>query len=82
MKTNFFGEKILQPGDDIGALFAEQFDAEPEDTLTASDIEHEPDLGWTCLIRDEGLNEAQAHDFETEAALREWLTKQGVEIDG
>lgn len=82
MKKNFFGEDILQPGDDIGALFTEQFDTDPEDTLTAVDLDNDGTFGWSCTIRDEDLNEVQAHDFESEAALREWLTRQGVEIDG
>lgn len=81
MKKNFFGESILQPGDDIYAAFAEQFDTSLDDTLTASSIEHEEELGWTCLIADGGLNEMQAHDFESEQALCEWLTRQGVQID-
>lgn len=81
MKKNFFGEDILQPGDDIGALFNEQFDTDPDDTLTATDIEKDDTFGWSCTIRDEALNEVQAHDFDSEAALRAWLTRQGVETD-
>ncbi len=83
MKQNALGESILQPDDDIFAEFSEVYGANLEDTLTAFEISNEDqaDLGWTCSIRDEGLNEMQAHNFGTRDELVAWLTHQNVQIE-
>jgi hypothetical protein len=80
MKKNYFGDPILQPGDDIGAAFSESFDTDIDSTLTAWDIEHDDHLGWSATIRDEELNEIQVQDFESEEALREYLRQARVDI--
>jgi hypothetical protein len=49
-------------------------------TLTAFDIEEDDNFGWSCVIRDEDFNEIQAHDFESEDELREYLATARVEI--
>ena len=81
MKKNAFQETILQSGDDIAALFSEQFDTELGQRITASCVEHESGLGWTCLLQDENLNEVQAHDFNSREELEEWLAQQGVAVE-
>lgn len=81
MKTNTFGESILQPGDDIWATFMEAHDTEPGDSLIARFIEHDPEFGWACTIADSEGNEVQAHDFESREALVAWLRVANVEID-
>jgi hypothetical protein len=81
MKRNTFGEPILQPGDDIGAAFSETFDTDIDATLTAFDLDEDPNFGWSCVIRDEDFNEIQVHDFETEEELREYLSTARVEIE-
>lgn len=81
MKQNAFGEPILQPGDDVGAAFSETFDTDISATLTAFDLDNDPNVGWSATIRDEDFNEIQAHDFESEEALREFLSGANVEIE-
>jgi hypothetical protein len=80
MKKNFFNEPILQPGDDIGAAFSETFDTDIDALLTAWDIEHDDEMGWSATIRDEELNEIQVQDFESEEALRDYLRQAHVDI--
>lgn len=80
MKKNYFGEPIVQPGDDIGAAFGETFNTDIDATLTAWDIEYDEDFGWCASIRDEELNEVQVQDFETEEALRDYLRQARVDI--
>jgi hypothetical protein len=80
MKKNAFGEPILQPGDDIGAAFSENFDTDIDATLTAWDIEEDESFGWSAIIRDEELNEMQVHDFSSEDELRDYLRDARVEI--
>jgi hypothetical protein len=77
-----FGEAILQPGDDIGAAFMDAFDTDIDAALTARFIEFDDVCGWSCTIEDEDCNEMQVHDFESEEALREYLTNARVNIDG
>jgi hypothetical protein len=80
MKRNAFGEPILQPGDDIGAAFSENFDTDIDQTLTAFDVEEDEDFGWSATIRDEDFNEIQVHDFSSEEELRDYLSAARVEI--
>lgn len=77
-----FGEAILQPEDDVWDAFNEAFDSDPDEVFTASEIELDPNFGWTCLLHDDFHNELQAHDFESENQLRDWLAEQEVQING
>lgn len=81
MKRNMFGDMKIQPGDDIQALWNDEFGT-TEPVITAFDIGDDTDagLGWTASLTDDDLNESEVHDFESEAALRAFLAEQGVEI--
>lgn len=82
MKRNFFGEPVAQPGDDLADVFCERHGA-VDGSLTAFDLADDSaaNMGWTCSIEDDAGNELQAHDFGSEAELREWLADNGAEID-
>lgn len=81
MKRNAFGESILQHGDDVGLAFMEAFGTDISECLFARFIEHDENFGWTCTISDPEGNEIEAHDFESEAQLREWLSAAAVSIE-
>ncbi len=80
MKHNLFGERILQPGDDIYVAFVDKYDTDSDSALTAFDIDDDPVMGWSCLIEDEDCNSIQAHDFPSKEALISWLTSQDVAV--
>lgn len=83
MKRSSFGEIRIQPGDDLYATWIEEFN--PDDlaavSITARSVEEDPNFGWTCSLMDNDGNEAECHDFQSEEALRTFLTEQGVEIE-
>lgn len=81
MKRNMFNEMKIQPGDDIQALWNDEFGT-TDPNIVARDLEDdsESDMGWTCSLRDDDYNESECHDFESEQALRDFLAQQGVEI--
>lgn len=79
MKTNFFGEPIVGPGDDLGAAFSEMYGTDLEAPLTAWFLERDGN-GWGCTIRDEEEHEVHAEGFESETQLREYLTSARVEV--
>lgn len=81
MKRNFFGEPVAQPGDDIHAMFNDQFYSEESPELTARFIEDDEVCGWSCVVSDPDGNEMQVHDFESEEELRNYLTEHSVEIE-
>jgi hypothetical protein len=79
VKTNFFGEPIVQPGGDIGAAFSEMYGTDLEATLTAWFIERDGD-GWGCTVRDEEEHEVHLEGYESETQLREHLASARVEV--
>jgi hypothetical protein len=83
MKRNMMGEARIQPGDDLFAIWMDEFGPEDPDQvrITARDLSHEDPFAWTCSLSDDEGNESECHDFETEADLRDFLTQQGVEIE-
>lgn len=83
MKRNFFGEMRIQPGDDLVALWNDEFlSDDPVGTICATDIEYDAEFGWSCRLNDDEGNESECHEFDSEDDLREFLTQQGAEIDG
>jgi hypothetical protein len=80
MKKNFFGDPILQPGDDIGAAFSETFDTDIDAPSPRGTSSMTTTMGWSATIRDEELNEIQVQDFESEEALRDYLRQARVDI--
>lgn len=81
MKRNHFGEPILQPGDDIGLAFMETYETDIDETLTAFEIDNDPNFGWTATIRDENFNEIQVHDFEDRGELVTYLEAANVRVE-
>lgn len=83
MKRNFFGGPIIQPGDDIAAVFSDQHDTDLETQLTARFLEEDTDagMGWTCTVSDEDGNEVEIHDFPSKDELITFLTDQGVDVE-
>lgn len=79
MKTNFFGEPVIEPGGDIGAAFSEMYGTDLEAPLTAWFVERGDD-GWGCTIRDEEDHEVQVSGFESETQLREQLASARVDV--
>lgn len=82
MKNNMFGEPIFQPGDtDPFATFAERFDTEVPQTLTARFLDYDEVCGWGCQLADDEGNELGVQDFADEAALRAWLKEVDVQVE-
>ena len=79
MRRNLFNEVILQPDDDILAIWTD-YKGEPDGDIYARFVE-EDDGKWGCELSD-GFTEMSANDFESEEQLRSWLQEQKVEIDG
>lgn len=83
MKRNFFGEMRIQPDDDLTACWMDEFGPEdPEIQIYARDLSQDDEFGWTASLNDDDGNESECHDFDSEEALRKFLTDQGVKIDG
>ncbi len=82
MKRNAFGEYIFTPADsDLAETFFEEFGVEPADVeLEAILFEEDPNFAWCCTVTDQDGHEIQVHDFQTEGALLEWLTDNGVTV--
>lgn len=81
MRFTLFNEPVLQPGDDITAIWFDRVgDIESEVGLTARFLE-EDDGKWGCELFDEDGNTLSANDFTSESELRAWLTSQEVEIE-
>lgn len=81
MRTNFFGETVLHPGDDLWAEFQVVHDVEISEGdlwVWSNEIEHDEELGWCCTIQDGADNEVQVEKFESEEDLRDWLERLGV----
>lgn len=81
MKTNAFGDVVIQPGDDLLAIWNDTHMLDEEPQLTARFIEHEPHIGWSASISDENGIEMEIHDFDSREALVAFLKEQGVEIE-
>ena len=81
MKRNFFGEMRLQPDDDLYASWNDEFTPEdPQIPIHARNLEEDDEFGWTCSLNDDDGNESECHDFDSQEALVEYLTRQGVSI--
>lgn len=80
MRTTPFGEPVLQPSDDFFAEWTAHFDEEPEGEIAR--FLEEDDGKWGCEIADNNDHTIQANDFPSEAALREWLIKSQIKIEG
>ena len=79
MKRNFFGDVIAQPGDDPWMLFEDMGVDMSDNVLAFRHVEEDENFGWTCELETEGGDTMQVHDFESEAALREWLAQHMIE---
>lgn len=82
MKRNFFGEMRIQPDDDLYACWNDEFAPEdPSIPIYARDVDWDNEFGWCCNLNDDDGNESECHDFDSEEALRLFLTESGVRID-
>lgn len=83
MKRNHFGELRFTPGDDLMALWNDEFTPEEvQPNIYARDLDLDSNFGWTCSLNDDDGNESECHDFESEDDLRRFLDYQGVSIVG
>lgn len=78
MKQNRFGETIAQPGDDPADIFQEN--GFHSDGIEAFGLGEDPNFGFCCMLRNEDLEEVQAHDFADEGAMNIWLQEYGIPI--
>ena len=81
MKRSYFGEMRIEPGDDLYALWNEEF--QPEDParvrIRYRDVEQDSEFGWTCSLSDDDSGEeSECHGFDSEAQLLEFLHSQGA----
>lgn len=81
MKTNAFSDVILQPGDDVFAVWNDTHMPEDDPQLTARFIEQDPTFGWTCTISDENGTEMEVHDFSSREDLLAYLASHSVEVE-
>lgn len=82
MKRNLFGEMKIQPGDDLCALWSEEYDVPVEDQeFDVLDIAEDENFGWGCTLQDSDGNEAELHDFSSKDALMKYLEENGVEVE-
>jgi len=82
MKRNFFGNAILQPGDDIAAIWSDEFGdfIDVFARFIESDLNSDNEEMWVCVLADNEEHELGVQDFPTEEALRKWLSDQRIEI--
>lgn len=81
MKRNAFGETVLEPGDDVGLAFADEYGTDIDDPMIARFVDDDPNFGWCCTLADNEGNEISAQGFETREALVKWLTDRAITIE-
>jgi hypothetical protein len=81
VKRNFFSGKVIaQPGDDPWNLFEAYHGLDMGDNLIAYRfVKFNETFKWYTELETEDGTTMQAHDFETEDAIKTWLREHSIE---
>lgn len=82
MKRNLFGEIKIQPGEDLAAVWSEEYGVPVEEQeFDVLGIAEDENFGWGCTLQDSEGNEAEVHDFSSQESLLKYLLENGLEVE-